>query len=206
MVERQLVKRGIHDARVLHAMGTVPRHEFVPEAYRRLSYADEPVPIGRGQTISQPYIVAAMAEALDLGGSERVLDVGAGSGYAAAVLAELSAPVYSIEREAALLDFARENLARTGYADRVTVIEGDGTLGYSPEAPYQAIAVAAGAPGVPQPLLDQLDPAGGRLVIPVGSAHDQELRLIRKSEGRLESEVVTYCRFVPLQGEQGWPS
>ena len=206
MVERQLVKRGVRDARVLRAMETVPRHEFIPAAYRGLSYADEPVPIGRGQTISQPYIVAAMAEALDLRGSEKILEVGAGSGYAAAVLAELSAPVYAIEREPALVDFARENLARTGYADRVTVIEGDGTLGYPPEAPYQAIAVAAGAPDVPHPLLDQLDPAGGRLVIPVGSAHDQELRLLRKSEGRVESKVVTYCRFVPLQGEQGWRS
>ena len=187
-------------------METVPRHEFIPEAYRWLSYTDEPVPIGRGQTISQPYIVAVMAEAIDLRGGEKVLEIGAGSGYAAAVLAELSVPVYTIEREPALVELARQNLMHTGYVDRVTVIERDGTLGYPSEAPYQAISVAAGAPEVPHPLLDQLDPAGGRLIIPVGSTSNQELRMICKSASRVETETVTYCRFVPLCGELGWRS
>jgi protein-L-isoaspartate(D-aspartate) O-methyltransferase len=206
MVVNQLMRRGIHDPRVLDAMEAVPRHEFVPERYRLQSYEDEPVPIGCGQTISQPYMVAAMAEALDLSGQEKILEVGAGSGYAAAVMAELFTPVFAIEREPDLVAFARENLSHTGYSGRVTVIEGDGTLGYPAEAPFQAISVAAGAPEVPYPLLDQLDPAGGRLVIPVGSAHDQELRLIQKLDGRIQSRVVTYCRFVPLQGAQGWRS
>ncbi len=206
MVVHQLIGRGIRDPRVLDAMEAVPRHEFVPEHYRSHSYEDEPVPIGCGQTISQPYMVAAMAEALELSGYEKVLEVGAGSGYAAAVMAELSAPVFTIERERDLATFARENLSRAGYGERVTVIEGDGTLGYPAEAPFQAISVAAGAPDVPYPLLDQLDPAGGRLVIPVGSARDQELRLIHKLDGRIQSRIVTYCRFVPLQGAQGWKS
>jgi protein-L-isoaspartate(D-aspartate) O-methyltransferase len=206
MVVNQLMRRGICNPRVLDAMESVPRHEFVPEAYRQQSYEDEPAPIGCGQTISQPYMVAAMAEALDLGGDEKILEIGAGSGYAAAVMAELSTPIFAIEREPDLVTFARENLSRTGYAARVTVVAGDGTLGYPAEAPFQAISVAAGAPDVPYPLLDQLDPAGGRLVIPVGSARDQELRLIRKSDGRIDSKVITYCRFVPLQGEQGWRS
>jgi protein-L-isoaspartate(D-aspartate) O-methyltransferase len=204
MVVNQLMRRGIRNPRVLDAMESVPRHEFVPEPYRSHSYEDEPVPIGCGQTISQPYMVAAMAEALDLSGHEKVLEVGAGSGYAAAVMAELSAPVFAIEREPDLVVLARENLSRTGYAGRVTIIAGDGTLGHPAEAPFRVISVAAGAPDVPYPLLDQLDPAGGRLVIPVGSARDQELRLIHKSAGRIDSKVVTYCRFVPLQGEQGW--
>ena len=206
MVVNQLMRRGIRNPRVLDAMESVPRHEFVPEPYRQQSYEDEPAPIGCGQTISQPYMVAAMAEALDLSGDEKILEVGAGSGYAAAVMAELSTPVFTIEREPDLVTFARENLSRTGYAGRVTVVAGDGTLGYPAEAPFQAISVAAGAPDVPYPLLDQLDLAGGRLVIPVGSARDQELRLIRKSDGRIDSKVITYCRFVPLQGEQGWRS
>lgn len=206
MVVNQLMRRGIRNPRVLDAMESVPRHEFVPEPYREQSYEDEPAPIGCGQTISQPYMVAAMAEALDLSGHEKILEVGAGSGYAAAVMAELSTPVFTIEREPDLVTLARENLSRTGYAGRVTVVAGDGTLGYPAEAPFQAISVAAGAPDVPYPLLDQLDPAGGRLVIPVGSARDQELRLIRKSDGRIDSKVITYCRFVPLQGEQGWRS
>lgn len=204
MVTRQLRGRGIRDERVLRAMETVWRHEFVPESHRRLAYADEPLPIGAGQTISQPYMVAAMAEALALRGDEKVLEVGTGSGYAAAVMALLASRVCTIECMAELVAMARENLARSGFSDRVTVIEGDGTLGYPPEAPYQAISVAAGAPEVPASLVDQLDDQEGRLVIPVGSVRDQELRLIRKSQGRVESRVVTYCRFVPLHGAQGW--
>jgi protein-L-isoaspartate(D-aspartate) O-methyltransferase len=185
-------------------MEAVPRHEFVPKSHRHLAYNDEPQPIGANQTISQPYMVAAMAEALRLEGDEKVLEVGAGSGYAAAVMALLGAQVYAIEIEEELAELARCNLARTGFGDHVVVIVGDGTLGYPAEAPYQAISVAAGAPVVPQTLLDQLDPDKGRLAIPVGSAHDQELRLIRKRGGQVDTRTVAHCRFVPLRGEYGW--
>jgi protein-L-isoaspartate(D-aspartate) O-methyltransferase len=204
MVEDQLRKRGIRDVRVLQAMEAVPRHEFIPKPHRHLAYNDEPQPIGAGQTISQPYMVAAMAEALELEGSEKLLEVGAGSGYAAAVMSLLAAQVYTLETEALLVELARQNLECTGYSSRVTVIAGDGTLGYPSEAPYQAISVAAGAPRLPQALLDQLDPFGGRLVIPIGSTHDQELRVIRKLGDRIETRKVAHCRFVLLRGEQGW--
>lgn len=203
MVEKQLRRRGIRDRRVLEAMAKVPRHEFLPEAWVSAAYADEPLPIGAGQTMSQPYMVAAMAEALELKGTERVLEVGAGSGYHAAVLAELAAEVFTIEREPELAELARRNLARLGYS-RITVIEGDGSLGYPPAAPYQAISVAAGAPSVPSRLLDQLEENTGRLVIPVGSLDDQELRLIRKFSDGLQTRVVNYCRFVPLRGVMAW--
>jgi protein-L-isoaspartate(D-aspartate) O-methyltransferase len=204
MVEEQLRRRGIHDPRVLEAMETIPRHEFVPKPHRHLAYNDEPQPIGADQTISQPYMVAAMAEALELTGTDKVLEVGAGSGYAAAVMAVLAAHVYALESEPLLVQLARENLERTGFAGRVTVIEGDGTLGYPAQAPYQAISVAAGAPRIPQALLDQVDPQGGRLAIPVGTTHDQELRLIRRDGNRTESRKVAHCRFVLLRGQQGW--
>ena len=204
MVDVQLRKRGIRKERVLQAMETVPRHEFVPPASRHRAYADEPEPIGARQTISQPYIVAAMAEALSLEPSDTVLEVGAGCGYSAAVMALLARHVYAIEIEPALVNSARDNLARTGFGERVTVIGGDGTLGYPQAAPYQAISVAAAAPGVPAVLLEQLDSEGGRLVIPVGSVYDQELRLIRKLGTKVDTRVVTGCRFVPLRGEQGW--
>jgi protein-L-isoaspartate(D-aspartate) O-methyltransferase len=203
MVEHQLRRRGLRDRRVLAAMGKVPRHEFVPAACRSVAYTDEPLPIGAGQTISQPYMVAAMCEALDLEGTEHVLEVGAGCGYHAAVLAELAAEVITIEREPRLAKLAAANLQRLGY-DRVTVIEGDGSLGYAAQAPYQAISVAAGAPEVPGSLLAQLDEENGRLVIPVGSRDDQELRLVTKRHGRVASRVVSYCRFVPLRGAQAW--
>src|SRR3989442_5536718 len=147
--------------------------------------------------MSQPYMVAAMAEALELQGNERVLEIGAGSGYHAAVLAELAAEVFTIEREPELVEMARQNLTRLGYS-RVTVIEGDGSLGYPPAAPFQAISVAAGAPEGPFRLLGQLDENNGRLVIPGGTLDDQELRLIRQRGGRIETPVVNYCRFVPL--------
>ena len=204
MVEEQLRRRGIRDPRVLEAMESVPRHEFVPKPHRHLAYNDEPQPIGADQTISQPYMVAAMAEALELNGTENVLEVGAGSGYAAAVMSLLGAHVYTLETESLLVELARENLERTGFAGRVTVIAGDGTLGYAAEAPYQAISVAAGAPRIPQALLDQLDPCGGRLAIPVGSTQDQELRLVRKQGDQTETRKVAHCRFVLLRGEQGW--
>jgi len=203
MVETQLRRRGIRDARVLEAMEKVPRHEFLPEAPPSAAYADEPLPIASGQTMSQPYMIAAMAEALQLNGAERVLEVGAGSGYHAAVLAELAAEVFTIEREPALVEIAKSNLARLGYR-RVTVIEGDGSIGYSPAAPYGAISVAAGAPYVPSRLIDQLNENAGRLVIPVGSLEDQELRLIRRFSDGIETRVVNYCRFVPLRGQMAW--
>ena len=204
MVDRQLRRRGIRSERVLQAMETVPRHEFVPLASRNRAYADEPEPIGALQTISQPYIVAAMAEALNLEESDTVLEVGAGCGYSAAVMALLAMRVYAIEIEPALVNSARDNLARTGFAERVTVIAADGTLGYPQEAPFQAISVAAAAPAVPPALLEQLDPEGGRLVIPVGSIYDQELRLIRKFGKKFNTRIITGCRFVLLRGEQGW--
>ena len=204
MVEQQLRARGIRDERVLEAMEQVPRHEFVPEQRRYLAYADEPLPIGHGQTISQPYVVAAMAEALELRGTETVLEVGAGSGYAAAVLARLCARVYSVELIPELARMARENLARTSFSEQVTVLQGDGSLGRLEQSPYQGISVAAGAPNVPAALLEQLDPQGGRLVIPVGSEYDQEMRVVVKRPEGAHTEVISYCRFVPLLGEEGW--
>jgi len=204
MVEEQLRRRGIRNERVLQAMEEVPRHEFIPKPHRHLAYNDEPQPIGGDQTISQPYMVAAMLQTLGLGGEEMALEVGAGSGYAAAVMSLLVGHVYSVERNAELAEMARENLRRLGFAERVTVITGDGTLGYAEHAPYQAISVAAAAPSVPQALLDQLDPEGGRLVIPVGSVHDQQLRLITRRGAEWDSKTVAHCRFVLLRGEHGW--
>lgn len=204
MVEEQLRRRGIRDERVLRAMEVVPRHEFVPKPHRHLAYNDEPQPIGAGQTISQPYMVAAMAEALELTGTEKVLEIGAGSGYAAAVMSLLAGHVYTLETEPLLVDLARANLERCGYAGRVSVISGDGTLGYAAEAPNQAISVAAGAPRIPQALLDQLDSAGGRLAIPVGTTQDQELCLVHKHGNRTDTRKVAHCRFVLLRGEEGW--
>ena len=204
MVVDQLERRGIRDRRVLDAMERVPRHEFVPDWIRPRAYEDEPQRIGAGQTISQPYIVAAMAEALALGGHEKILEVGAGSGYGAAVLGALAARVYTIELEPSLARTARENLERAGCGNRVTIICGDGALGHPEQAPFQAISVTAAAPDIPPALIDQLDPEGGRLIIPVGSAGDQELRLIRKMGEKLETRAVTGCRFVPLRGPRGW--
>jgi protein-L-isoaspartate(D-aspartate) O-methyltransferase len=203
MVEQQLRRRGIRDQRVLAAMLTIPREEFVPLEWRAWSYQDEPQQIGYGQTISQPYIVALMAELLELTGAEAVLEVGTGSGYHAALLGALASRVISMERIPRLARLARENLERTGRAQNITVICGDGSQGWSEQAPYDAISVAAAAPDIPVVLLDQLrDP--GRLVIPVGSQIDQELRVVTKRGGKMEWRVATLCRFVPLRGEQGW--
>jgi len=203
MVETQLRRRGIRDERVLRAMEQIPREEFVPADERFLAYGDEPIHIGGGQTISQPYMTAVMAELLELTGSENVLEVGAGSGYAAAVLGALAATVVTVELVPALAKAARANLARTGRDANVLVIAGDGSLGYPQLAPYEAISVAAGAPDVPSALLDQLnDP--GRLVIPVGERGDQELRVIWKRGNSLESRAEVACRFVPLRGAEGW--
>jgi protein-L-isoaspartate(D-aspartate) O-methyltransferase len=202
MVARQIRDRGIRSERVLEAMGTVPRHLFVPMDVIRRAYADEPLPIGEGQTISQPFMVAAMAEALLLEGSERVLEVGCGSGYQAAVLSQLVRQVIAVEAQPLLAASARERLERLGYAN-VTVEEGDGSAGWPPSAPYDAILVTAAAPAVPKPLVDQLA-EGGRLVIPVGgSKHQELLRVVRHGERTTEQSLYT-CRFVPLLGRYGW--
>ena len=202
MVEMQLVERGIRDERVLHAMATVPRELFVHEQHRGCAYADMPLPIGWDQTISQPYMVAFMAQALEMRGHETVLEVGTGCGYHAAVLASLARRVCSIEVIPELADLARDNLRRAGFVN-VTVVCGDGSKGYAEAMPYDAISVAAAAPQVPAALLAQLaDP--GRLTIPVGSKADQKLRVISKNHGETMSRGATLCRFVPLTGEQGW--
>jgi protein-L-isoaspartate(D-aspartate) O-methyltransferase len=202
MVERQLLGRDVRDERVLEAMSKVPREQFVPEELSARAYEDEALPIGAGQTISQPYMVARICEALALSGRERVLDVGTGSGYQAAVLAELAAEVHSIERIAELAFRARANLAAAGY-DNVQVHVGDGTLGDPEHAPFDAIGVAAAAPVLPPSLYDQLR-SNGRLVIPVGSRRGQDLQVVvRSPEGPAVVSTVP-CRFVPLVGEQGF--
>ncbi len=202
MVEEQLIPRGIRDPKILRAFLDVPRHEFIPEAGREEAYADYPLPLAEGQTISQPYIVALMTAALRLGGGERVLEIGAGSGYQAAILSRLAREVYSIERVGALAERARRALERLGYRN-VRVILGDGTLGWAEAAPYEAIIVTAGAPHVPAPLVDQLA-EGGRLVIPVGGGYSQELLALTKEKGEIVEERMGGCVFVPLVGEQGW--
>lgn len=202
MVARQIRDRGIRSERVLEAMRSVPRHLFVPAEHVCASYADEPLPIGQGQTISQPFMVAAMAEALSLDGSERLLEVGAGSGYQAAVLSLLAREVIAIEAQPALVASARDRLARLGYAN-VRLEQGDGSLGWPGAAPYGAILVTAAAPAVPPPLLAQLA-LGGRLVIPVGGSDHQQLLRIRKGEGAMVKESLYACRFVPLVGRYGW--
>jgi protein-L-isoaspartate(D-aspartate) O-methyltransferase len=203
MVDEQLRPRAIRDERVLDAMGRVPRELFVPAELRERAYDDAALPIGAGQTISQPAIVALICELLALGGTERVLDVGTGSGYQAAVLAELAADVHTIERLPELAENARANLARGGYGDRVVVHVGDGTLGDAEHAPFAAIAVAAAAPLPPHSLYEQLEP-GGRLAVPVGSRRDQLLELVvRGPEGPVVAHSVP-CRFVPLLGEEGF--
>jgi len=203
MVEAQLRRRGIRDQRVLGAMLEIPREEFVPAYSRVMAYQDEPIHIGHGQTISQPYMTALMAQVLELTGAEKVLEVGAGSGYAAAVLGMLAARVISVELLPSLARLAQDNLKRTARDHNVTVVCGDGSLGHPQEAPYDAITVAAGAPDIPAALLEQLnDP--GCLVIPVGEWDDQELRVITRREGRIDYRVATLCRFVPLRGGKGW--
>jgi len=203
MVEQQLRARGIHDPRVLAAMGRVPRELFVPEDVRVRAYDDAALPIGEGQTISQPYMVARICEELALEGGERVLDVGTGSGYQAAVLAELAAEVHSIERIPALAERARAALADAGYGERVHVHVGDGTRGLPGHAPFGAIAVAAAAPGVPEALYEQLE-EGGRLVVPVGGRWEQLLETVVRSPQGPRIVRTVPCRFVPLVGEEGF--
>ena len=203
MVEMQLRRRGIRDPRVLAAMNEIPREEFVPAESRVIAYGDSPAHVGFGQTISQPYMTALMAELLQLNGTETVLEVGAGCGYAAAVLGKLAARVVAIEIIPALAEMARENLRKTGRDRNVTVISGDGAYGFPEEAPYPAISVAAAAREIPAALLRQMDDPGC-LVIPVGPDDDQELRVLSKHNGRIDYRVATLCRFVPLRGGGGW--
>lgn len=202
MVKKQLMNRDIRDERVLNAMSSVPRHLFVPPEHRAFAYADGPLPIGNNQTISQPYIVALMTQLLQLQGDEKVLEVGAGSGYQAAVLSFLAQQVHTIERHPELARQAAQVLHELGY-DNVTVHIGDGSLGLIDLAPFDAIIVTAAAPQVPQALLDQLA-LNGRLVIPVGSAGAQYLELWRRKEGQLDHEAILPVAFVPLIGEHGW--
>jgi protein-L-isoaspartate(D-aspartate) O-methyltransferase len=202
MVARQLEARGIRDARLLDAMRRVPRDGFVAAGDESRAYADQALPIGEAQTISQPYMVAIMTEAIGLTGAERVLEIGTGSGYQTAILAELAREVISIERLPALADRARQRLAHYGYTN-VTVIVGDGTLGYPPRAPYDAILVTAGAPRVPGSLKGQLAD-GGRLVIPIGPHGHQDLTVIRRAGDEFLETRRESCVFVPLVGAEGW--
>jgi protein-L-isoaspartate(D-aspartate) O-methyltransferase len=202
MVDRQLSGRGIHDARILQAFREVPREAFVPSELGDRAYQDSPLPIGEGQTISQPYVVALMVEALAVRPTDRVLEVGAGSGYAAAILSRLAGEVYTIERHPGLAAQAAERVGELGYAN-VHVREGDGTLGWPDRAPFDAILVSAGGREVPAPLVDQLA-EGGRLVIPVGDAWRQELiRIVKTPDRRLVSERLGPVVFVPLVGGAG---
>jgi protein-L-isoaspartate(D-aspartate) O-methyltransferase len=208
MVERQLKRRGIRDERVLDAFRAVPREAFVGEAAEEFAYEDTPLPIGDGQTISQPYIVALMVEALELRPIDRVLEVGAGSGYAAAILRRLAGRVYAVERNGRLAEDARDRLRRLDCED-IEVRAGDGTLGWPEAAPFDAILVSAGGPGVPKELLDQLAP-GGRLVIPVGRRREQRLFRITRVPGNggrdeWHREDLGSVSFVPLIGGGGWP-
>ena len=203
MVEDQVVARGVSDPRVIDAMLRVPRHKFVEEALASQAYQDAPLPIGERQTISQPYMVAVMSEALALDGTEKVLEVGTGSGYQAAVLALLADRVFSLERIPALARRARKALDSCGYS-KVNIRLADGTLGWQEMAPFDAIVVTAGAPDVPRDYLDQLA-VGGRLVIPVGDRMSQVLmRITRISEDEFKEEQLLGCRFVPLVGNHGW--
>ena len=203
MVQTQIAARGIKDPRVLEAMRKVPRHLFVEEALKDQAYGDYPLPIGEGQTISQPYIVALMTEALELKGPEKVLEVGTGSGYQAAILAELAKQVYSIERYPSLAHRAKRLLERLGYRN-VIIRVGDGTKGWPEVAPFDAIIVTAAGPKIPEPLLEQLKD-GGRLVMPVGDQWSQYLIKVTKKGDRLIKENLGAVRFVKLVGEYGFP-
>ena len=202
MVDKQLLQRGIRDERVLTAMARVPRHEFVADPYRAQAYDDNPLPIGEGQTISQPYIVALMLEMLEVSEEDIVLEIGTGSGYQTALLAQLSRHVYSIERHAALAAKAQAVLAKLGYTN-VTIEVGDGSKGLPAHAPFDGIVVSAAAPDLPQALFEQLK-EGGRLVVPVGPTEAQFLQLVTKKEGKPVLSEQIPCRFVPLIGEQGY--
>ncbi len=202
MVQEQLIPRSIHDKKTLEAMGKVPRHLFVEDAMKNQAYGDFPLPIGSGQTISQPYIVALMTQSLGLKGHEKVLEIGTGSGYQAAILAEICEKVYTVERIDTLLVQARKVFDSQHYLNILTKLD-DGTNGWPEYAPYDAIMVTAGGPKVPLPLLDQLaDP--GILVIPVGDRGVQDLRLVTKKDGEVKEKTIEYVRFVNLIGDHGW--
>jgi protein-L-isoaspartate(D-aspartate) O-methyltransferase len=202
MVDEQLVRRGVSDARVLEAMRRIPRHLFVEEALRDQAYGDHPLPIGEGQTISQPYMVAAMTQLLRLEGTEKVLEIGTGSGYQTAVLATLARRVCSVERLPALATRARRVLDGLGISN-VIVRTGDGSFGWPDEAPFDRVLVTAGAPQGPAPLFQQLA-EGGRLVVPVGEAQAQTLHLVEKVDGRMRTSTDCGCVFVKLVGKFGW--
>jgi protein-L-isoaspartate(D-aspartate) O-methyltransferase len=204
MVEEQLRGRGIRDERVLAAMAKVPREKFVSAEDAAKAYADGPLPIGAGQTVSQPYMVAAMLEKLEAQPTARVLEVGTGTGYEAAILGELAAEVWTIERHGELAEKAENILQELGYAN-VHVIHGDGSRGLADQAPFDNILVAAAAPHIPQALVEQLA-EGGRLVLPVGTRQEQHLQLVRRVQNELSITTHVLCRFVPLVGEQGWQS
>ena len=204
MVAVQLRRRGIRDERVLAAMERVPRHVFVGRDFWSRAYDDDPLPIGQGQTVSQPYIVAAMLQALGIRSENRVLEVGTGTGYEAALLAELAREVITIERHSALADAAREILSRLGYCN-VTVMEGDGTKGWAEAAPYDRIIVAAASPRLPASLFEQLK-EGGKMILPIGSPELQSLVLVEKIKGQPETLRLDGCRFVPLIGAEGFIS
>ena len=204
MVERQIAARGIRDPRLLEAFRQVPREEFVSSEYGVQAYGDHPLPIESGQTISQPYIVALMIEAAGIDDGDRVLEIGAGSGYAAAVMSRVAGEVIAIERKPELAEIARQRLRRLGFGN-VTIVEGDGTRGWPERAPYDAVLVAAAGSRVPQPLIDQLA-IGGRLVMPVGGRGwiQQLVKVAKGADGSLETEDLGGVRFVPLIGERGW--
>ena len=204
MIEEQLVSRGIHDQRVLEAMRQVPRHLFVEDAMQAHAYGDFPLPIGSGQTISQPYIVALMTQQLLLQGSEKVLEIGTGSGYQAAILSRLCQRVFTVERIDSLVGRARKVFDRLRYHNIVSRID-DGTEGWPSEAPFDGILVTAGGPRIPDPLLAQLaDP--GRMIIPVGDQGVQELQLVEKRDGGITVQTIEQVRFVDLIGAYGWPN
>jgi protein-L-isoaspartate(D-aspartate) O-methyltransferase len=204
MIDRHLIARGIEDPGVLRAMEKVPRERFVPEHLQDAAYGDHALPVDHNQTISQPYIVALMTEALELKGTERVLEIGTGSGYQCAILAELSKEVYTVERIEALTETAKKVLEALGYGN-IHFQVSDGTLGWMEHAPYHAIIVTAGAPDIPQPLLDQLE-EGGRLVVPVGGRMGQDLIKVTKRKGKLVKESLGPVQFVQLLGAHGWNS
>lgn len=202
MVEEQLISRGIYDERVLNAFRKIPRHKFIPSENLITAYGDYPLPIGEGQTISQPYMVALMTQYLDLKGDEKVLEIGTGSGYQSAVLAELSREVYSVDRIAFLAQRAKATLDSLGYTN-IKIRVGDGTEGWDEFAPFDRVLVTAGAPFIPNPLVEQLA-ENGRMAIPIGDAFSQVLTLVKKKEGRITQEEVCGCVFVPLIGKYGW--
>jgi len=202
MVDEQIVGRGVKDDRVLAVMRKVPRHEFLPEAIRGMAYADNALPLGEGQTMSQPYMVALMTELLGLKGPERVLEIGTGSGYQAAVLSELCEKVYTVERIKSLADKARATLDRLGYKS-VAIKVYDGTYGWKEMAPFDAIVVTAGSPEIPAPLVEQLK-EGGRMVIPVGDRYGQEIVVVTRTAEGVTNARSNPCVLVPLIGHHGW--